>query len=430
MDKRLSLSALALLAAGQVFAGGYQVALQGQKQIGMGHTGTALAWDASSIFFNPGSLGFLKKSSIVAGASFISSTVRYIGPDGQSYQTETKNPVSTPFAAYGAFFLDKDKKFIVGLGINTPFGSTVKWDDHWKGADQLRSLNLTAITTYATVGYRINDIISVGAGFNYAFGSVDLKRQASSINTADGYGDIQLKGNAYGMGYNVGIHVQPTKALSIGLAYRSKIDMEVEKGDATANVSSIVKNGSTFPTTGKTKFDATLPLPGSINFGLGYKVNDDLTLAADVNYVMWSAYKELKFDFEDNFGPTGKTSASPRNYKDVLIYRVGLDYAVTKMLNVRGGAYLDNTPVKDGYMTAETPDANRTGLSLGLGVKPIENLSIDASVLFILGAKRTQTAADMASAGTGPSATSSGATQPGTYQQRAFIPGIQIGYQF
>jgi len=414
--------AFALGCTFQAMAGGYQVSIQGQKQLGMGHTGTALAWDASSIFFNPGSLGFLKKSSVIAGASFITSKTAFVG-EGQSYKTATENPTSTPFAAYAAFFLDKDKKFVVGVGANTPFGSTVKWNDDWKGADQLRSLSLRAIVTYATLGYRINDMISVGAGFNYAFGSVDLKRQASSISNSAGYGDVRLKGNASGIGFNAGVHIKPTEKLSIGLSYRSQIDMKVEDGDATANVSNAALNGTTFPKTGKTKFAGTLPLPAVLSAGVAYKASEDLTLAVDVNFVQWSAYKELKFDFDSAFGGS-KTSASPRKYKDAFIYRVGADYAVSKMLNVRAGGYFDQTPVQAGYMTPETPDANRIGLTFGLGVRPIENLSIDASLLFIFGEERTQSTADINSAGT------QSAVQAGTYLQRAFAPGISIGYDF
>ena len=415
---------MAMLAAGTAFAGGYQVSLQGQKQIGMGHTGTALAWDASSIFFNPGSLGFLKKNSIVAGASFISSKVAYLGPDGQSYKAETNNPVSTPFAAYAAFALDKDRHWTVGLGANTPFGSTTKWDDNWRGADQLRSLSLQAIVTYATLAYRLNDMISIGAGYSYAFGQVDLKKRVSALYNGSSYADVQLKGPASGMGFNVGIHVKPTEKLSLGLTYRSQIDMKVKSGDATVNnASSITLDGTNFPTNGATKFKATLPLPAVIAFGVGYQATDRLLLAADLNFVQWSAYKELKFDFDQSFGGSTST-ASPRKYKDAFIYRIGADYKVMDMLHVRGGAYLDQTPVQAGYMTPETPDANRVGLTLGAGVQPIKNLSIDASLLFILGQKRTQSASDVNSAGT------QNDVQAGTYQQRAIVPGIQATLSF
>jgi long-chain fatty acid transport protein len=43
-----------------VFAGGYQVRLQGNKQTGMGLIGTPLNFGASTMFYNPGSLAMMK----------------------------------------------------------------------------------------------------------------------------------------------------------------------------------------------------------------------------------------------------------------------------------------------------------------------------------------------------------------------------------
>jgi len=36
------------------FAGGYQVGLHSQRNIGMGLIGTSLSYDASALFYNPG----------------------------------------------------------------------------------------------------------------------------------------------------------------------------------------------------------------------------------------------------------------------------------------------------------------------------------------------------------------------------------------
>jgi long-chain fatty acid transport protein len=46
---------------------GYQVNLQGQKQTGMGHTGTGLLLGPSSIHFNPGALAFLEGNFFLSG---------------------------------------------------------------------------------------------------------------------------------------------------------------------------------------------------------------------------------------------------------------------------------------------------------------------------------------------------------------------------
>src|SRR3990172_6859644 len=75
-----------------IFAGGFQVNLQSVRQAGMGHCGTALAADASGLFFNPGSLAFLKQTSIVANLHFISPHIAYLEPSPGNY-TATNEPV-------------------------------------------------------------------------------------------------------------------------------------------------------------------------------------------------------------------------------------------------------------------------------------------------------------------------------------------------
>ena len=445
MLKNFFLSAVCLALGVSARASGYQVALQGQKQAGMGHTGTALAWDASSLFFNPGSLAFLKKSSIIGGASFISSTVGYVGPSPSSYQAETSSPIGTPFGAYIA--IKVGSKLVVGFGAYTPYGSSIKWGEQFAYKNNLQELTLKSIVYQPTLSYKITDKIGIGAGLTINTGSVDLKKTVP-VESPGNMGDtisaqVELKGKAkVAFGFNVGIHVQATERLSVGASYRSKVDAVVQNGDASYTGSVLPVLTGSFGIGGKTTFDATLPLPAVASVGIGYKATPALTLALDANYTFWSVYKELKFNFKDYFG-TGTVSATPRNYKDVVAVRVGANYDVVKQLSLRAGGYYDLTPVKAGYMTLETPDADRIGLSFGVGIRPIENLHIDASLVMIFGQKRTQSQADINATGTattytnldGTKSTSYsggnvGAVAPGTYMQRAFIPGVSIGYNF
>ncbi len=91
-----------IIASSILFAGGYQVRLQGQKQTGIGLIGSPFAFGASSIFYNPGSLSFMKDEySFSAGISGIFSNAIY-GAAGSDYKAETSNPTGTPFYFYGA----------------------------------------------------------------------------------------------------------------------------------------------------------------------------------------------------------------------------------------------------------------------------------------------------------------------------------------
>ncbi|QNF31737.1 outer membrane protein transport protein [Adhaeribacter swui] len=401
------------LLSGMTYAGGFQVNLQGQKQIGMGHAGVGLARDQASIFFNPGALARIRQNGVQVGVSPLIAKIAYQEPEPGNTTAKTDNPLGTPFQVYGSYGFANDKAR-VGIGVYTPYGSTVNWGDTWQGRYGLNELTLRAIFIQPTFSYALTDKLSVGAGPIIALGHVNLQRSIP-LQAANGQeGHVELDGNAVSYGFNAGIYFQATENLSVGLNYRSKVKMEVKDGDATFRVPSAAPIASRFPA--GTQFDATLPLPANITLGLGLRATDQLTLAADVQFVQWSAYKSLRFDYTQTVNGSN-FSENARNYQDVFIYRLGGEYAVSDQFQVRAGAYLDQSPVKDGYLTPETPDANALGLSVGLSYQLTEKLGLDASFLYLNRKKRTD-AADL-----------SGGV-PGTFKSVGYIPGIAINYNF
>jgi long-chain fatty acid transport protein len=102
-----------------VMAGGFQVNLQGQKQAGMGHTGTALLHGSSSAFFNPGALAFTDSADFSLGSSFIIPRMQYLEPYPGVYKTETVHKTGTPFSLYSSYKPAKSKDFTVGMAVYT-----------------------------------------------------------------------------------------------------------------------------------------------------------------------------------------------------------------------------------------------------------------------------------------------------------------------
>jgi long-chain fatty acid transport protein len=409
--KLLPFLAGALLTASVAQASGFQVNLQGQKQIGMGHAGTGLALDQASTFFNPGALSHLRQNGFVVGLSPLISKTAYLEPLPGNATARTDNPLGTPFQVYGSFGA-QDSPLRFGLGVYTPFGSSVNWGNTWQGRFGLNELTLQAIFIQPTISYRISDKIGFGAGFVYSTGSVNLQRSIPLTGT-EGEGHAELDGKASGIGFNAGLYVQATDQWSLGLTYRSKVEMEVNQGDADFTTPAAPPIASRFP---DTKFDALLPLPANFTLGLGFKANDKLTLAADIQLVQWRAYKSLRFDYETQVNGAAFTE-SPRNYQDAYAYRLGGQYQATGKLALRAGIYFDQTPVKNGYLTPETPDANALGTSVGVSYQVTGQLGIDASFLYVNRKKRSD-AADL-----------SGGV-PGTFKSVAYIPGIALSYQF
>ncbi|MFN8714002.1 MAG: OmpP1/FadL family transporter [Bacteroidota bacterium] len=389
-----------------VSAQGFQVNLQGQKQQGMGSAGTALPQDAAAVFFNPGSVSFLEKNSITAGANgTISNT---IFQDANTFaQYRTNSPVSTPFAAYAVYGMAESKlKF--GLGVYTPFGSTVKWEDNWTGRFAITQLQLQTIFIQPTVSYKITDKIGFGAGFIYAPGKVNLQRDLPIFDGTN-YAHAELDGKATGYGFNAGLYFAATEKLSFGLTYRSKVNMKVTDGTATFTVPTALDPN--FP---DGNFTASLALPQIITLGIGFKASDNLQLAFDFNFGDWSGYDTLAFDYETNTSSLEDTK-SPRMYENSYAFRLGAQYKLMSELDLRAGVGYSISPIQDGYVTPESPDANRLNLTAGLGYRIGEHFAVDASYTFAQ-LKRTDKNLET--------------NLDGTFKTYVSIPGLSLSYHF
>ena len=430
MKKLLTICLLLTFSNYLCFGSGYQVLLQGNRTTGMGNLGVMMYSDASSLFFNPGAMSFMDHNSIQLGFNPIFATNAYWNSEtpNSNYAANSDNPMGTPFHIY-AVWGPKESKFKFGIGAFTPFGSGVNWGNTWTGRDLLNELSLRAIQIQPTVSYKISDKFSIGGGLDVTVGSVKLIRTIlREGRTSDGNyseGSVTLEGNATTVfGYNLGLLYKPTDKLDIGLSYRSEVAMKLEDGTADFSVPSSLK--PFFPD-GNT-FNAELPLPSVISVGLTYHISDNFEIGTQFDWVGWSAYQSLDFDFKQNTDLLEDTS-SPRNYEDSWVLHLGGEYSFESNVQVRAGAYYDKTPVQDGFMTAETPDNNRIGLTAGIGYG-FGDLQLDLSFLYIHSSKREQTEQQATAAGTYDPATGSRDVLLGTYRLNALIPGISIAYKF
>jgi len=410
MKKGIFLLALLLTLSVTIRAGGFQVALQGQRQTGMGLLGTGFLQGPSIAFYNPGGMSFMQeKFAISMGISPIMSTVAFQYQQPSTYNTQTDNPVSLPFSFYGTGKISE--KLSLGLGVYTPYGSSTVWGDDWRGKYIIQDISLLSIYIQPTLSYKITEQIGIGVGFIYAYGQVELNKALPLTDAEGETGQSNIEGSTANYGFNAGLYFQPSEQFSLGVTYRSKINMKVEKGDVTFDVPESMQ--SYFPA--DNSYNTELPLPASINVGASFQVNSKLRLGADFNYVFWSEYESLDFDFENNTDILTDLE-QPKNYENGAIYRIGAEYNLSELLDIRAGFYYDSPVADEEYYAPETPDAKKLGLTAGLSIYPSEKLAIDLSFLYNIGLERT-TYYKPENFG-------------GTYKYNAFIPGIGVSYKF
>ena len=411
MKRFILLVTICLISSATLFAGGFQINLQGQKQTGMGHTGTGLLLDNASILFNPGAVSFLDSlRGFSFGVSLIFPRTIYLEPFPGTYTATIKPHIGTPVTLYAVYKFKKMNKLSVGLGIYNPFGSRLEWESDWKGQFLIREIDLKTFFIQPTASYKINEKLGIGAGIVFATGDFTLRKGVPIQDSLAEYGEGNLKGKASGYGFNAGIYFKATEKFSVGFDYRSQVNVKVDGGSANFTVpASVVQY---FP---ETTFSTQLKLPQVATLGFGYVPNSKLKFALDVNYVGWKSYDSLIIDFKDNTDKLADIH-SARMYKNVFIFRVGGQYQLTNNWTVRLGTYYDMTPVKAGYFTPETPDVNKIGITSGATYRVTKKVRLDLSLLFIEGMERTDTNIET---GFG-----------GTYKSRAFVPGFSLEYLF
>ncbi|MDH6343235.1 long-chain fatty acid transport protein [Parabacteroides sp. PFB2-12] len=442
MKKIMLLVSLCVLPFTYAAAEGYQVNSLSAKQSGMGHVGAAMKLGAESMHFNPAGLGFLDKTlDLSAGVSGVFSSAKYTQG---SYTHEADNDPSTPLYFYGAF---KIYDFLsAGVSLTTPYGSAMNWGKNWQGAGLIQDIALKSYSIQPTLSWKITDRLSIGAGAMIMFGDFELSRALVTSGDlgllamqnpalqplADKYKDITpvavtLGGNAgVKVGYNLGAMFDITDQWTVGVSYRSKVDMAVGEGTAQVQYANETELkpilGAGIPALDQGTFEAALPLPSNLNVGVTYKPNARLLLSGEVQFVGWEAYDELNVEFTQG-AIKGYNINAKKDYQNTRIYRLGGQYAATDRFDLRLGAYYDESPVKDDYLNPETPSMDKLGVTAGMSFRPLQSLSIDLGLAYVTGFGRDGSYPM-------PNKLDPNNTFSGHYEVSAFTLSLGVGYSF
>lgn len=416
---RYCIAVALILALGSsfTFGGGYQLNEHGTKAMAMGGAFAAQASDGSAMFFNPAGLAFQKGLRVMVGVTPIFPTNTFSSPTVAEVKM-VKQSFFLPHA-YGSYSLDNGITF--GLGFNAPYGLGTEWPSTWAGRYLAVKTDLKSYHINPTLAYKISDRFAIGAGFTYVFSDVKLSRKiALALPTRPPTilpdGSITLDAKGHGVSFDVGILTKASDELSVGVSYRHSTKIEY---DGTASFTDMSALSSLFPGgTGKT----TLRFPNNAFAGIAYQITPKLTLEVDLQYIEWSTYDTLKIEIP--VGPSAGPplnrplqgpSASPKNWDNTYMIRVGGQYQLDK-LALRAGFVFDKTPQPNSVVEPLLPDASRNEITAGFGYELSPEFTVDVAYQVIFFRNRTLSAAEN--------------SFPGTYTSTAHLFGLSLGYNF
>lgn len=413
---KISISAviIVMLAVTTIHAGGFQVNEHSPRATGMGGAVFANLHDASAIYFNPGALSFVPGTSIVFGSTLIFPSSTFTGPAPSPTETDSESQMFYPSTLFASHLLDNGLAF--GLGVYNPYGLGTEWPANWEGRYLGIESTLRTFFFTPTIAYQIAENFGIGVGLNYVYGTVNLTQAFPIIVNGNIVGDgfVEFDGTGDGIGWNVGLLYKPTDELSLGIAYRSSIDLDL---DGDAEFSGAPVPGSEV-TTGAT-------LPANLHVGVTYNVSDELSLNVGYQHVFWNEMERITIEYADGRDP----SVLPFNYDDGFIIRFGVEYKMSDDLMLRAGYLFDSNPTPDEYLSPRLPDSDRHGFSVGLGYRISDMITVDFSYMFLQFAERTIDNSNLGVLG--------GMAQPplnpgfnGTYNSFANLIGLNLRFGF
>jgi long-chain fatty acid transport protein len=379
MKKILSLLLLIFLASNS-FANSMFVE-PGARANSMGAAYTAIADDATAIYYNPAGLGQLEDKGVTVDTFYMSADVKsnqslkngegklnnnefplpniYLDNEPNTYQSKKfKTQATLPFAA--GYSRIGESNITIGAGVYALGGGGGEWEDTTTDILGIDTIKAKANGQYGfmigniSAGKEVFNAFFVGLGINLIYMQDKLNLQKQYINNSDLTYPTYLMGmkkDATGTGveFTGGALYNPIDKLWLGLTLRSGSTIKL-KGTAEFNQVGLttLPIPTPFPDNYKTDYTQKYIYPMTSAIGASYDLTDNLTIATAAKMINYSSMKD---DIKYNSPAIGLFDNINRKlkWKNKTQLDIGFEYRATEKLSLRAGYATDPNqyPISD-----------------------------------------------------------------------------------
>lgn len=321
---------------------GFGIFTQGASALGQGAAVVAHNDSPSAIFYNPALINSLPQTQLEMGTTLI-FPAREFTSNATGVTTGTEDNVFFP----STFYITKvfNNSVSAGLGIFNPFGLATTWPADWEGRYIATKSELKTYNINPVASYRVTPNLALAVGLDIIFLDAELENKlpSAALGVPGPSFDVaqKFKGSGNGIGYNLGLLMNISDAVSIGASYRSEVKIDAD-GDLSLSIIPQTITGN-----------ATITLPQQFSAGIAYKPSEKWVLETGMRWEDWSSFDQLKIDI------AGQPPAIyPRDWRGTLAINAGGKYRVNAGLAITAGYLYGWNPAPDNTFEPAIPDSN------------------------------------------------------------------------
>jgi long-chain fatty acid transport protein len=239
----------------------------------------------------------------------------------------------------------------------------VEYDEGWAGRYYTTKAELVTIGVNPSVGYRVNDWLSVGAGFDILY--AELTQEADVRNALDPNGDgrLKLEDDDVAYGFNLGLLVEPRAGTRFGITYRSEVDLAFEDVASLVNIGPLLQAALNFSGLAGSRVDIDLTIPQLVLLSGYQQLNDQWAIVGNIGWQDWSEYGKQDLTLAST---TSRTFTKDLEYDDTWHFALGAQYRFAPPWLWSVGVAYDTSPVDDDKRTPDAPLDRQIRLGTGI----------------------------------------------------------------
>jgi long-chain fatty acid transport protein len=235
------------------------------------------------------------------------------------------------------------------------------------------------------VAWQVNEKLSLGASLVVTYS--DLEQQLFPDTSflgptlSSSFFGLSIEDmNGLDTGVKLGLMYKPNDRLTLGIAYTNQVDIELDGGTLTADMSALGLGKVTYSQVEM----SGLNQPQELGIGLAYQYNPKLLLAVELTWLDWSeAVQRNRLTVSDPDNPAAPASLeqfATLNWRDQYVISLGARYAIDPKRVLRAGYNYGRNPIPNEHLSPLMNTIAEHHLTLGFGWKLDNAWRVDGAI--------------------------------------------------